>query len=246
MSVAWSPQYDLNLVFTINDTGETLTADFGLNENFPDAGREASFFFFADGTVWNTAEAMSSSIAGATEGDDVILGSPLSDTISGLGGDDIIIGSGGDDIIDGGTGNDTLLGSGSIRSANSAYHESPQANGNDTYIFGRGYGHDTIIDGDTTPNIDRLQFKDDISPADLTVKREGLDLALTVKDSDDVVTLQKYFAEISHKDVEIHPYEIRKKLNLPMPPSGVRQLSGRCSWLDRTTPRQLSATGMMM
>ena len=85
-----------------------------------------------------------------------------------------------------------------------------KANGNDTYIFGRGYGHDTIIDGDTTPNIDRLQFKDDISPADLTVTREGLDLALTVKDSDDVVTLQKYFAESSHKEVAIHPYEIEE------------------------------------
>ena len=57
MSVAWSPQYDWNLVFTINDTGETLTVNFGWNDEFTDAGRE-NYFFFGDGTVWDTAEAM--------------------------------------------------------------------------------------------------------------------------------------------------------------------------------------------
>ena len=134
----------------------------------------------------------------------------MSDTILGLGGDDIIIGNGGDDIIDGGAGSDILLGSGDFGADKSIYYEWPKANGNDTYIFGRGYGHDTIIDGDTTPNIDRLQFKDDISPADLAVTREGLDLVLAVKDSDDRVTLQKYFAESSDKEVAIHPYEIEE------------------------------------
>ena len=40
------------------------------------------------------------------------------------------------------------------------------ANGNDTYLFGRGSGQDTIVDYDTTAgNLDTILLNSDISPA---------------------------------------------------------------------------------
>ncbi len=52
--------------------------------------------------------------------------------LKGLGGDDILVSEGLYDILDGGIGNDALINS--------------QRDGNTQYVFGRGYGHDGIID----------------------------------------------------------------------------------------------------
>jgi Ca2+-binding RTX toxin-like protein len=49
-------------------------------------------------------------IVTGTAGNDLILGSPDTDTIDGLGGDDCILGGGGDDVIDGNSGTDICLG----------------------------------------------------------------------------------------------------------------------------------------
>jgi len=46
----------------------------------------------------------------ATSGADRLVGTPLRDTLRGLGGGDTILGLAGDDVLDGGTGNDTLVG----------------------------------------------------------------------------------------------------------------------------------------
>ncbi len=198
-----------NLVFRINDSGETLTTVLDWNDWYADEGQGVGYFFFSDGTVWDKAEVMRQSLLKPTEGDDSIFDSHASNTILGLGGNDIIVGNGGNDILDGGTGDDTLFGS-AFSSGQSGFHEWIQANGNDTYIFGRGYGHDTIIDGDRTLNSDRLKFKDDISPADIGVMRVGLDLVLTIEGTDDRITLQKYFFEDDYRVPENRPYEIEK------------------------------------
>jgi len=43
-------------------------------------------------------------------------------------------------------------------------HPIVSANGNDTYLFGRGDGQDTAIDGDTTVgNTDTLRFKEGVA-----------------------------------------------------------------------------------
>lgn len=49
-------------------------------------------------------------IAGATAGDDYILGTANDDTINGLGGNDSLFGRAGNDVLDGGSGNDRLSG----------------------------------------------------------------------------------------------------------------------------------------
>ncbi len=184
---------DLN--FRIKETGETLTVNLGWKDGKITDGL-GNNFFFSDGTAWDIDEALRQSMAMATEGDDVIVGSPLPDSISGLAGDDILTGNSGDDILDGGPGNDTLRGG-----------DFP-ANGNDTYLFGRGYGQDIVSDKDTTLNTDRLKFKDDILPGDVIVSRDGSNLVMTIKDSEDRITLEKYFIESGSATPEQHPYEI--------------------------------------
>jgi Ca2+-binding RTX toxin-like protein len=70
------------------------------------------------------------------------------------------------------------------------------ANGNDTYLFGRGDGQDTVIDGDyTVSNSDTLRFKEDVAPADVKLIRSGNDLVLAIRGSSDQVTLKQYFDE---------------------------------------------------
>ena len=197
ITVINSSETNWNLIFRINETGETLTSHLCWNGGKITSGLDNTFFF-ADGTVWDMDEHLRQSVKRATEGDDIIFGSPLSDSIFGLAGDDVLVGNSGDDIIDGGPGDDNLLGGDGT------------ANGNDTYLFGRGDGHDIIIDSDTTPNTDRLKLKDDILPEDVAILRDQLNLVLTIKNTDDRIILQNYFAERSNWIVVSNPYEIEE------------------------------------
>ena len=190
-----------NLTFTITDTGETLKVPAtGSHWRANGVGR----YVFDDGTSWSHEDALRATVASTTDGDDVIQGSSASDTILGQAGDDTLIGNGGDDVIDGGVGNDRLIGSTGWefynedgqwlkrRSSSSAV----DANGNDTYLFGRGDGQDTVIDGDYTEgNIDTLQFKEGVAPSDVHLVRNEQDLILEIRGSTDQITLKQYFSE---------------------------------------------------
>ncbi|UJW73550.1 calcium-binding protein [Rhizobium sp. SL42] len=95
-------------------------------------------------------------------------------------GDDHIYGFSIADTLDGGAGNDILEGGGD----------------SDTYLFGRGYGHDRIIEAlgvsVLAPNQDRLIFKD-LVLSDLTVSRTSYDLIFTINDTQETITLQNQF-----------------------------------------------------
>lgn len=193
--------YADNLTFAIVDTGETLLVPAGggwWGKN------GVGQYVFDDGTVWSHDDALRATVAAATENDDTIHGSSASDAIIGQAGNDTLIGNAGDDVIDGDAGNDLLIGASGW---NWTYdngqwqierNTTPQAsaNGNDTYLFGRGDGQDTVIDGDwTTGNSDTLRFKEGVMPADLRFIRSGNDLVLAIRDSGDRVTLKQYFDE---------------------------------------------------
>ncbi|OJX05334.1 MAG: hypothetical protein BGO72_14040 [Burkholderiales bacterium 70-64] len=195
------------LTFTIVDTGETLEVTTrGRWWNTNGVGR----YVFEDGTVWSHDDALRATVAAATGGDDVIHGSSAGETIRGLAGDDTLIGNAGDDVIEGGPGNDLLIGS----TGWTSIYENGQwrferdttptpysslngkGNGNDTYLFGRGDGQDTVIDIDyTSGNSDTLRFLEGISPSDIRVVRDGSDLVLSIRDSSDRVTIRRYFDE---------------------------------------------------
>ncbi|MFA7061571.1 MAG: calcium-binding protein, partial [Pedobacter sp.] len=212
-------QYNDDFIFTINASGETLNVSSGWNWgwNWGTSWYENTSigsFVFSDGTVWNMEDALRAAVLKPTEGDDTIIGSRLNDSIQGLSGNDTIIGRGGDDVIDSGAGDDTLIGGAYIYNdcytGQQRYSLDVGANGNDTYLFGRGDGHDTIIDGDNTLNSDKLKFKDGVAPSDVAVNRTGNDLMLTIKDTGDSVTMRDYFKEVYPGDPAHQDYEIER------------------------------------
>lgn len=161
---------------------------------------------FVDGTVWNsrTLEYAISNTNGivnpaitfgntnsenlyadqdgqmiyADEGDDTIIGQEGDDTLHGEAGNDTIYAGLGHDTLVGGEGNDFLDG----------------GEGNDTYVFSPGFGHDTIVDYDTTQgNIDTIAFSSGITPDDITLSRVGNNLVLSLATGDSI-TVQGYYA----------------------------------------------------
>jgi Ca2+-binding RTX toxin-like protein len=173
-----------NLIFTVRDTGETLTI---LTDGSDEAINGVGQYVFDDGTVWSHDDALRATVAATTENDDTIHGSSAGDAITGQAGNDTLIGNGGNDVIDGGAGNDLLIGSTGLNwiCENGQWRQERSttptisANGNDTYLFGRGDGQDTVIDGDyTAGNSDTLRFKEGVAPADVKLIRSGSDLVL--------------------------------------------------------------------
>ncbi|MEO6676801.1 MAG: calcium-binding protein [Pseudomonas sp.] len=117
-----------------------------------------------------------------TAQNDVLNGSSLADILIGQGGDDTIYGGGGDDRLIGSVGNDYLAG----------------GDGADTYEFGRGDGKDTILNADVDAegtHLDKLVFDTSIQVSDVSVQRNYYDLILTIKNTNDSVTIQSYFDE---------------------------------------------------
>ncbi|WP_447971535.1 calcium-binding protein [Nitrospira sp. M1] len=98
-------------------------------------------------------------------------------------GDDVIYGFSREDVLDGGAGDDYLSG----------------GDENDTYIFGLGYGHDTIREGRTSifsGNNDKVIFTGELTPDDITLSREGNADTLDIFLNDgSQLTVKGYFAE---------------------------------------------------
>jgi Ca2+-binding RTX toxin-like protein len=100
---------------------------------------------------------------------------------AGTSGDDTIYGFSYSDLLDGKAGNDFLSG----------------GNESDSYIFGHGYGHDTIRDNMGSllaTNNDVLRFKD-ASVTDVTFRRTGNsdDLQISINGTDDIVAINGQF-----------------------------------------------------
>jgi Ca2+-binding RTX toxin-like protein len=169
-----------DLVLSINDTPAVLTVKNWFLE--PDYYK-IEYIQFADGTVWDVPVIKQHVLQG-TAGDDVLLGYDTADTFNGKEGNDTLYGYAGDDTLDGGTGNDQLYGGA----------------GNDTYLFGRGSGQDTIIDEDFTEgNLDAIVLASDITPDDVSLRHNGNDLVLSIKDTPDVLTVKDWFYKYSDK-----------------------------------------------
>ena len=109
-------------------------------------------------------------------------------------GADTIVGTNYGETIDGGAGNDTLQG----------------RNGDDTYVFGRGYGQDVVTDTETdfllAKTGDRVLFNADTAVADVQVLR-GVNesIVLRITPTGDTLTLTDNFkySYLSHRPNEI-------------------------------------------
>ncbi len=165
-----------DFLITVNGTSDVLrVADWSLG-----AAARIERLQFADGSVLEGAALIAPFLG--TAGNDTMIGTVDADILMGLGGNDSLSGGAGNDVLDGGAGNDTLYG------GVSGYFSGAGA-GNDTYVFGRGYGQDAIYDYDSTPgNIDTIQLKD-LNLADVTIKRDATTFYLSVNGTTDVLKI---------------------------------------------------------
>jgi len=137
-------------------------------------------FEFADGTVLSDADLrtlLMSAIVG--NGDDKVYGTNYADAINGGNGNDEITSGDGNDVLTGGKGNDYLNGQGN----------------DDSYIYNRGDGSDTIIDD---WGYDTLQFGAGIDESDVVVSRaltdsDGNGVILSIKGTNDRIYLRSEF-----------------------------------------------------
>jgi Ca2+-binding RTX toxin-like protein len=153
-----------DLILSVNGTADRI--------NIPDEFANSAYFGpwdsietvrFADGTTWSRDEIAQRALQEAMTS-----------------GDDTIVGYYTADTLDGGAGNDKLYGRG----------------GGDTYLFGRGYGNDTIEDRWATvyeDQPDRVLFKDDVSPQDVTFTRDGNDLLISIVGTSDTLRITSQF-----------------------------------------------------
>ena len=185
------------LVLTIVSTGDELTVE----EYFAEyAGGTSNSSIeeirFADGTLWDVATVKALVTAG-TAGDDqlygydatndVLDGGPGDDSLNGMGGNDTLYGGGGNDSLYGGDGNDVLDGGAGDD------HLSGDK-GNDTYIFGKGSGQDVLFNVDFDPNkLDVIRLASNVTVAEVTAKRSGDALILTIGTTGDTLHVRDFF-----------------------------------------------------
>uniref|UniRef100_UPI0015E398AC calcium-binding protein n=1 Tax=Methylibium rhizosphaerae TaxID=2570323 RepID=UPI0015E398AC len=75
--------------------------------------------------------------------------------------------------------------------------------GNDTYLFGRGSGKDTINSYDTTAGkLDVVQLGAGITPADVLLTRSGDELVLSIVGSSDSLRVQNQFNATNYYRIE--------------------------------------------
>ncbi|MBH5340823.1 calcium-binding protein, partial [Neisseria meningitidis] len=93
------------------------------------------------------------------------------DALYGYNGNDALNGGEGNDHLNGEDGNDTLIGG-----AGNDYLEG--GSGSDTYVFGEGFGQDTVYNYHVDKNSDTMHFKG-FKAADVHFIRSGSDLVLS-------------------------------------------------------------------
>jgi len=106
---------------------------------------------------------------------------------TGNGADNVMTGNAGANALSGAAGNDTLDGAGGNDTLTGGA-------GADGYVFGRGYGSDTIIENDATTGVkDFVSFGANIAKGDITFQKSGNALLAKVKGTSDVLTLQDWY-----------------------------------------------------
>lgn len=198
-----------DLILTISGTTNILT----VAGYFLSSSAVVEEFHFDDGTVW-TGATIAQKLSSGTAGNDVINGTPGNDLIDGLGGNDTIHGLAGDDQLYGDIGNDTLnggdgddrlyggLGSDTLNGGAGAdfldggpgVDNLNGGNGADVYYFGHGSDTDNVTETDDGTNaIDQIRFAPDITPGNVSVRRVGANLHLTLVDTGDLLNVIGYF-----------------------------------------------------
>ncbi|RZU02313.1 calcium-binding protein [Rivibacter subsaxonicus] len=180
------------------------------------AGTGVEGISFGGGLVWTRVDIDANLSNDLSEGPDVFTGTVGADVISGLDGNDTISGLAGSDVIDGGNGHDSLSGgdgddtlfgsAGTDMLAGAAGSDVLDGGagddnlsggtGDNVYRFGRGDGQDLITwMSNSSGAMNTLEFKDEITPADLTLVQYGFagDLVVRIAGTTDQVTVGGFF-----------------------------------------------------
>lgn len=159
-----------DLIITIVSTGETLTIEGQFN---------ASYTGILGKQWFQRVEMFAFADGDSVEWNEIIEDMPV---LLKTEGNDTIYGFSWEDTLDGGAGDDYLSG----------------GNENDTYLFGLGYGHDTIrdkqMDAVGVDSIDTVQFLEGVDPNEVTVTRDGAssNLVITLIDGS-TLTIERQF-----------------------------------------------------
>lgn len=171
-----------------------VEAYFALDAAWGGFSQRIERFVFSDATLVHAD--ILARLGQATEGDDIITGTDGDDVINALGGNDVVRGEGGADTLDGGAGNDQLFGGGGA--------------GVDNYRFGNGRGTD-IVDASvpasgtgSVASLDRVLIDAGLTPAQITLRRNGPDLLLGAPDGGTMRVLAFYSAVSSGQLGRVH------------------------------------------
>ena len=183
---------DLRIYVNGDDTQGVICKNFFGNDSY-----KSKQIIFNDGTSFalptspltltqkNTSETVTATIY-----NDTIYANGGADTVHSGQGDDVIYGGAGFDSLYGEDGNDTLIGG-----TGSDYLEGGA--GDDTYIYNVGDGLDTIYDyenSSSTGKNDKIKFGEGIEFSDLTFRREGNSLIITLfGDITQGITIKEHF-----------------------------------------------------
>jgi Ca2+-binding RTX toxin-like protein len=115
------------------------------------------------------------------DGNDQLVGSNGNDYLYGGKGDDRITGNGGNDVLDGGEGSDFLYGGA----------------GDDTYIFKKGYGTDTIGDGEGINTIEIYGYSQSQVKASRT---NWNDMTIEFEGSEDKLVIEGFFTSEANRN----------------------------------------------
>jgi Ca2+-binding RTX toxin-like protein len=147
---------------------------------------QGQFLKFATGTILTEIEEFRFADGTVWTPNDIRLQTIAAEETS---GNDTVYGFHTADRLDGGAGNDLLIGNG----------------GGDTFVFGRGYGHDTVdayIVYTTRDQPDAIAFNAGVAPGDVSIARSGDDLILTISGTSDQLTIHNQFSSLGFWTVE--------------------------------------------
>jgi len=171
--------HKLNIMFSRKDNvaGSVVIWDF-FKQDGAGGRHQLGSVTFADGVVWAFNDIKQELLKGSSYGD-YITGYSTDDVIFGYAGNDRLKALGGNDILIGGAGYDSLYG----------------GEGNDTYLFGRGDGVDRIIEYNTSPDNDLVEFTNGIDYSQLwfTHKTGTNDLEVSIIGTDDKVLINNWY-----------------------------------------------------
>lgn len=132
---------------------------------------------FNNGTNWDYATT-SSLISVTVPAGVAINGGSGGESLQGGDGADYVYGNGGNDTLDAGAGNDHLAGGA----------------GNDVYLFGPGWGHDTVYQQDASTNtVDEVRMGVGIAASDVLLTRDAYDLLIRVLGTADSLRLKDHY-----------------------------------------------------